>query len=462
MSQTVLVQYTVKGMTCTGCEAKVERILTRLDGVASAKASFATNSVTVKYNPGVAGVLVMAQALQKAGYTLEEKKAPRRQDMQGRPGKADKKPLPATWPIGVGVLLLALYFILDNTVGFQFIPEVDASMGYGMLFVVGLLTSIHCVAMCGGINLSQCLSPSGAAGAGKAGGAVQTVWPSVLYNGGRVISYTVVGGVVGAVGSVISLSGWARGAVAVLAGFFMVVMALSMMGVFPWINRLVPRMPRFLQARANEARRGKGPFVVGLLNGLMPCGPLQAMQLYALGTGSFAAGALSMLVFSLGTVPLMFALGALSTVLSGKFSARMMKVSAALVLALGVVMVSRGLSLSGVTLPAGGESPRAAVSASASPGPVLAGGVQEITSKLTGGRYPQITVQAGTPVRWHLQADAKDLNGCNRSLVIPAYNLQVDLKAGDNVIEFTPSEEGTIPYSCWMGMINGRINVVGN
>ena len=86
------------------------------------------------------------------------------------------------------------------------------------------------------------------------------------------------------------------------------------------------------------------------MNGLMPCGPLQAMQLYALGTGSFLAGALSMFIFSLGTVPLMFGLGALSSLLSSKFTSRMMKVSAALVLLLGLVMVNRGLALSGVNL----------------------------------------------------------------------------------------------------------------
>ena len=61
-----------------------------------------------------------------------------------------------------------------------------------------------------------------------------------------------------------------------------------------------------------------GPFYIGLLNGLMPCGPLQAMQIYALGTGSFVMGAASMFFFSVGTVPLMFGFGVLSSILSKK------------------------------------------------------------------------------------------------------------------------------------------------
>jgi sulfite exporter TauE/SafE len=72
------------------------------------------------------------------------------------------------------------------------------------------------------------------------------------------------------------------------------------------------------------------------------------MQLYALGTGSFFLGALSMLLFSLGTTPLMFGLGALSSILSGRFTRIMMRVSAALVLILGIMMLNNGLSLSGL------------------------------------------------------------------------------------------------------------------
>ena len=447
----------VKGMSCSGCEAKIERILIKLNGVHEAKASFSSNSVDTTYDSDVVTVEAMGVALAKAGYTLGQAEG-------GAPKKAltdpqGKKRLRVDQMIGLVILLVAVYFLVDKTIGFNFIPEVSASTGYGMLFVVGLLTSIHCVAMCGGINMSQCVNPAAQSGDKPSA----KVMPSLLYNAGRVISYTIVGGIVGAIGSVISFSGWARGVVAVLSGIFMVVMGVSMLGIFPWINKIIPRMPRFLQAKAGNARKGRGPFIVGLLNGLMPCGPLQAMQIYALGTGSFLTGALSMFLFSLGTVPLMFGLGALSSLLSSKFTSRMMKVSAALVLLLGLVMVNRGLALSGVNfIPSFEAKPQAAVGSgnSTANGVTIKDGVQYITSKVTSGRYPQITVQAGMPVKWNLQAGPKDLNGCNRSIIIPAYNLNIDLKAGDNIIEFTPDKEGTIPYSCWMGMITSRINVV--
>ncbi len=90
----------------------------------------------------------------------------------------------------------------------------------------------------------------------------------------------------------------------------------------------------------------------------------------------------------------------------------------------------------------------------------IKGDVQEVSIKLAPSAYGTIVVQKGIPVRFNIQADAKDINGCNGTVVIPSYNQQISLKAGDNIIEFTPGETGTVPYSCWMGMVNGSIRVV--
>lgn len=90
------------------------------------------------------------------------------------------------------------------------------------------------------------------------------------------------------------------------------------------------------------------PLLIGILNGFMPCGPLQAMQLYALGTGGFIQGALSMFAFSIGTVPLMLTFGTVSTFITKRFSKYMVRASAVLIVALSIVMITRGLSLSGI------------------------------------------------------------------------------------------------------------------
>ena len=91
---------------------------------------------------------------------------------------------------------------------------------------------------------------------------------------------------------------------------------------------------------------------------------------------------------------------------------------------------------------------------------VVNGDYQEVGFDLTPNGYESITVQKGIPVKFHIKAEQQNINSCNGTLVIPEFNSQVDLKAGDNVVEFTPIKAGTIPYSCWMGMINSSIIVV--
>jgi len=86
--------------------------------------------------------------------------------------------------------------------------------------------------------------------------------------------------------------------------------------------------------------------------------------------------------------------------------------------------------------------------------------VQYITSTITDGGYDPITVQQGIPVKWTLKVPEGSLTGCNSSIVIPEYDLQVNLKEGDNLIEFTPTQSGTYSFSCWMGMIRSSITVL--
>ncbi|MDR0839230.1 MAG: sulfite exporter TauE/SafE family protein [Oscillospiraceae bacterium] len=430
----------IGGMTCQNCQNKIEKRLRKTAGVESADVSYVRGTATVAYDAAVVSRAELESAVRKLGY-----------DVLSRDAKA---PSGSRQAAGALVILLALFIILRLT-GlsdiFNRFPTAEVGVGYGMLFVIGLLTSIHCLAMCGGINLSQCLPA-----ADDSAGRFAAMRPSALYNLGRVISYTLVGAVVGALGSVISFSGALRGVVQLAAGVFMVLMGVNMLGVFPALRKITPRLPRVF-TRKIESEKGKAssPLVIGLLNGLMPCGPLQAMQLYALSTGSPLRGAVSMLLFSLGTTPLMFGLGALGSLLSRKFTKKVMTAGAALVVVLGLVMFSNGWSLSGLP----GASLGAPSGASAAD-IVIENGVQLIDSTLSSGGYPAITVLAGTPVRWNISAPKGSINGCNYRMIIDAYGISHQFSEGDNVLEFTPATVGKVTYTCWMGMIRGTITVV--
>jgi copper ion binding protein len=433
----------IKGMSCISCETKIEKRLNELKGVAKAKVSYKTGKAELTYNSSLISQDQIEKEIEKLDYGIN----------RAETGKAEKGRDTLNQILGVGIILLAVYLIQKNTGIATLVPQINQNMSYGILFLVGILTSVHCIAMCGGINLSQCVSvqkpDSNAEGIAK-------YKPGLLYNAGRVVSYTAIGGIMGAFGSVVSISGKTRGMVAVIAGIFMVLMGLNMLNIFPSLRKIIPHMPKLFRRKLVTSGKMRGPFYIGLLNGLMPCGPLQSMQLYALGTGSFIAGALSMLLFSLGTVPLMFGFSAVAGILNSKYTKKMMKISAALVMALGVIMLNRGLSLSGIDLVHASNTVEAGNTAK------VEEDVQIVTTKLQSGSYEPIVVKKGIPVKWTIKAQKKDLNGCNETIIIPKYNIQATLKEGDNVIEFTPEETGTIPYSCWMGMIRSSIEVVDN
>jgi uncharacterized protein len=440
----------IEGMSCTSCQSWVESALKSVDGVDKVRASYSEGVVQYTESKGKADQKLIEEAIRAQGYLVVADN-----------DKISEKSFTGIQFVGIGIIILGIYEIIKNTVGFNFIPSVTSSMGYFALFVVGLVTSLHCVAMCGGINLSQCIKST------DSNSSKSTLKPSFLYNSGRVISYTLIGGLVGGLGAALSFTEATKGLVVILSGLFMIIMGLNLFGVFPWASRFIPKFPTFLKNRKDMASSGRGPLVVGMLNGLMPCGPLQAMQLYALGTGSFIAGASSMLAFSLGTVPLMFSLGFFSSMMSSRFNKRMMQVGAVLVVFLGVAMLSRGFALSGLNFPGIVQATQTASITnestsitSESAGTVkVENGVQLIDSEISSRGYPVITVQKGIPVKWNLRADEGSLTGCNSSIIIPEFNIQKDLSPGDNIIEFTPTETGTIPYSCWMGMIQSKIIV---
>jgi sulfite exporter TauE/SafE/copper chaperone CopZ/plastocyanin domain-containing protein len=479
----------IDGMTCVSCQNRIERKLKSTVGIEDAEVNFNTGSAAVTYNESVITVNEITALVENLGYQV----------VDGRTGK------PALEIAGILVIIFALYTLLRGlgigTLASAF-PLAEAGMGYGMLFIIGLVTSVHCAAMCGGINLSQCISSSAVPPAAPEAekhrndppipGGTQVpfrrvLFPSILYNAGRVVSYTTVGIIVGALGSVITVSGRFQGIVQLAAGVFMMIMGINMLGFFQGsvgtaLRRFNLSMPKFFGRKINEQKSAhKNPLFIGLLNGLMPCGPLQAMQLYALSTGSPLAGGISMFLFSMGTVPLMFGLGAFGSLLSNTvkgplFRRRITQAGAILITVMGMTMFSYGFSLGGFSdrldfadklmaainpmAVRAGRGGNGAAAPAAEISFQIENGVQIVNSTLSGGRYPAITVQTGIPVRWTINAPQGSINGCNNRMIIREYGIEHRFKPGENVIEFTPERTGRFSYSCWMGMIRSSITVV--
>lgn len=352
------------------------------------------------------------------------------------------------WKI-IFFILLGLVLLRFLSMNQSLVELIDLSrqQSYGVVFLVGVLTSFHCVFMCGGIAMSQSISE---------GKNHNTMKSTLSYNIGRIISYTLIGGIVGGIGSLVMVSDQFRGAITIGAGLFMLLFGLKFLGIL--------KLPSFKKKHKavninTEKDRYHNNFVIGLLNGFMPCGPLQTIQLYALSTGSFLVGATSMFVFALGTVPLMLGVGIFTSRINRSQGARLLKISALAVMLLGVVMFNRGLSLYGLSLP-GLPDLEYADSNENSSGPKLSeDGFQEVTLVVTGSDYKfeEATIQMGIPTR--IMIDVQSVSRCSNPIIIPKYNLTKDLIREEPVIEFTPEEIGDLKISCWMGMITTKIEV---
>lgn len=429
----------VNGMHCSSCETVIEKELRHLKGIAEVKANFKEGWVDVKYNPKICNLTAVHGAIIEAGYTV------------GRSSSSFKL-------AGIFMVVAAIILLSNITDTFDIGSEVQQNLTFAALFMIGLFTSLHCIGMCGGIMFSQSL-----AGSSPNQGKLASLLPSLLYNLGRVIAYSLLGGLVGAVGSVFSLTPTAKATIMIIAALLMVVMGLGLAGMKMF--RFSFRLPWAGLAGKTTNNR---PFVVGFLNGFMPCGPLQTMQLYALGTSSFIAGATSMLAFSLGTVPLMLFFGAFTGFISKTHAQKIVRFSGVLIAALGLIMLNRGLAITGMspvnmlasTLTVDNK-PTAPAATGQTNKAEIKNGVQTLRMSANRmGYVPNILyVQKGIPVKWIITGE--QLNTCNNEIIVPSLKIQQRLAKGETVIEFTPGDKD-INFSCWMGMIGGAIRVVDN
>jgi sulfite exporter TauE/SafE len=134
------------------------------------------------------------------------------------------------------------------------------------------------------------------------------VKPQLMFHGGRIISFFVLGGAIGAIGSAFTLNTSATFVLSMVIGIVMLILGINLLDVFPWAKRLQPSMPKFIGKRAHGISKYNHtltPLLVGVLTFFLPCGFTQSMQLYTLTTGSFLKGAFTMLAFALGTLPVL-------------------------------------------------------------------------------------------------------------------------------------------------------------
>src|SRR5262249_25398779 len=243
----------------------------------------------------------------------------------------------------IGAAFLIVIAVLLALGHFDVLPKsfgVSDTMSYGLVFVIGLVASVSsCIAVTGGLLVAVAAKYNEAStGLSPA----QRLKPLIYFNAGRVLSYTLLGGAVGALGSALTLSPDVNGVLTILASLVMILLGLQMLKLLPALTRFMPTMPKafshYIHDQAERDARG-GAFVFGAATFFLPCGFTQALQLYVLAKASFATGALTMLAFALGTLPALLSLSALSSFATGSFQRHFLKFAGAAVVILGVANI---------------------------------------------------------------------------------------------------------------------------
>ncbi len=488
--------YKLNGMHCNSCAMLIERELR--DKVNEVSASYSKEKVEIDFDPQKISEKEIKAKIEELGYeigyeveetedieddeiknkSISSKTHNKNEDISDSKDEKREQALVKSYKtsnlsdkIGwfmliasIGLLIFLLYFFVLRhlTMPNMSVQDIGDNASIFLLFAAGILTGFHCVSMCGGFVVSYT--------AKNAINGHKSFTQHLVYGGSKIISYAIIGGIFGLIGGFIAFNTQLKGYVAIFAGVFMVFYALSMFGVK--FFRKFQFNPKFLtKATLKAGQKAKGPyfapFITGLLNGLfIACGPLQAMYLYAAGTGSFIKGATSLVVFGAGTLPIMLGFGSLATIISHNTTKKILKFSAIIVLILGLVMLNRGLSLTGSSysfdaikekITGIGLNPAASPAGAGNSN--IVNGVQEINMDVDASGYSpnSFVIKKGVPTKWNV--NVKQLTGCNSELVVNDYNINKNLKQGLNIIEFTPDKTGTVRFSCGMGMLRGSFIV---
>lgn len=281
---------------------------------------------------------------------------------------------------------------------------------------------------------------------------------------GKLVSHTLVGGLLGALGTLIALSPHTRAVVQVLAGLLIIAFGLAQLEV-PGFRGFTLTPPeswiRFLRGRARSSS-AIAPAILGFAAILVPCGVTLSVMALAMTSGSAWAGAATMAVFVVGTAPLFTLIGYAANKAATAWKGRLAAATGIVVLVSGLYALNGGLTLMDSPFAAknlranlGGE-PAVADTSTVS----VANGQQTGVVTVTPGRYSpaNLAIEAGVPTTLVIRSE--NARGCVAALVIPSLGVQTVLpENGDSKIDLGTPKPGRIDYSCAMGMYSGTITV---
>lgn len=276
-------------MYCNACVALTESELKMHPSVASAKSHLGTRTVEICGN---FGDMTPAEIAKELTTMLSQHKI----STEAQQEKIQWNEFIIAAPLALGFIAV---FILLQKLGIVNLIETD-NVSYGAAALIGVVASLStCMAVVGGLALSV------SSNFAKSGDNAK---PQLYFHLGRLIAFFVLGGMIGALGAVFELSATATTVLSLTVGVLLLLLGINLLDVAPWMRALQPTLPHFIGSRVHGLKtinHAVAPFALGAATFFLPCGFTQSMQVYALTTGSFFVGAITMFAFALGTLPVL-------------------------------------------------------------------------------------------------------------------------------------------------------------
>jgi uncharacterized protein len=228
----------VSGMHCASCPILIEDELTNLSQVTSAKASLNHHHVEITGDFGEKSHEEIANDLNPVvrshGYTLS---------LERQKHNAKWHEFSVAIPLAIG--FIAFFIILQKLGIVNLVTTSEVS--YGTAFLIGMIASVStCMAVVGGLVLSM------SANYAKEGDKVR---PQVLFHIGRLVSFFVLGGVIGALGTVFKIGATGSLVLSLTVALVLLILGINLLDVFPWAKKLQPTLPRFIGSHVQGLKK---------------------------------------------------------------------------------------------------------------------------------------------------------------------------------------------------------------
>lgn len=354
-------------------------------------------------------------------------------------------------------------------------------MNFWIVFLTGLTTGgFSCVAVQGGLLTSVItnqknkeLFQSGSEEQKHPLSFDALDWvPVTIFLIFKLIFHTMLGFLLGLLGSTLTLSLGVRLVFQVLTALFMFATAMNLLNVHPIFRYVVFQPPKFLARLVKNSSKGSAfftPAILGAMTIFVPCGVTQAMEVLAVSTGSPILGAMTMFFFVLGTSPLFAIIGIAAAKLSEIWNQWFLQIAALILIVMSISSVNGVLTV--LDFPITADRIVKEIINIGSPPESIAGtsntliqnvdGVQKATITISNDGYSPkfFQVKVGVPVE--LTLDAEEVYTCASSFTFQKYKIFEQLKPNESkTVTFTPTEKGKFTFSCSMGMYKGVMEVI--